>query len=87
MAVHQIKVSGHLEDKRGVYQMALSWKANGKRERKSISTGLPIKGNKKKAELMLRETRLTLQESLSEPIVRCVGCPTTKNMMVISMLM
>jgi len=51
-----IKVAGHLEEKRGIFQMAISWKLpDGKRERKSLSTGLPAKGNKKRAEEMLRE--------------------------------
>ena len=40
------------------YQMVLSWKdANGKRRTKSISTGLPVKGNKKRAESLLRQTQ------------------------------
>ena len=38
--------------------MILSWKdSNGKRRSKSISTGLPIKGNKKRAEAMLLKAR------------------------------
>ena len=38
--------------------MILSWKdTNGKRRTKSISTGLPIKGNKKRAEALLRQTQ------------------------------
>lgn len=49
-----IKVSGHLEESRGIYQMILNWRTpEGNRGRKSISTGLPIKGNKKRAEAML----------------------------------
>ena len=52
-----IKVAGHLEEKRGVYQMILSWTDyGGNRERRSISTGLPVKANKKRAEVMLKET-------------------------------
>ena len=52
------KVSGHLEEKRGIYQMVLNWTdINGNRQRKSVSTGLKIKGNKKRAEDMLREAR------------------------------
>jgi len=51
-----VRVSGHLEDKRGIYQIILSWyDTDGKRSRKSISTGLIIKGNKKRAEDMMRE--------------------------------
>lgn len=42
-----INVAGHLREQNGTYQMILSWKdTNGKRRTKSISTGLPIKGNK-----------------------------------------
>ena len=38
--------------------MILSWKdTNGKRRTKSISTGLPVKGNKKRAESLLRKTQ------------------------------
>lgn len=41
-----------------MYQMILSWKdTNGKRRTKSISTGLPVKGNKKRAESLLRKTQ------------------------------
>ena len=51
-----IKVSGHLDDVRGIYQMKLSWyNHNGERGRKSISTGLPVKGNKRRAEDMLKD--------------------------------
>lgn len=51
-------VSGHLREKNGYFQMILSWKDNtGKRKSKSISTGLPVKGNKKKAEKMLMKMR------------------------------
>lgn len=60
-----IKVAGHLEEKRGIYQMALSWAdCNGKRNRKSLSTGLPVKGNKKRAETMLQKTRQEYEEML-----------------------
>ena len=46
--VFMINVAGHLREQNGTYQMILSWKdTNGKHRTKSISTGLPIKGNKK----------------------------------------
>ena len=52
------KVSGHLEEKRGIYQMVLNWNdRNDRRGRKSVSTGLKVKGNKTRAEEMLREAR------------------------------
>lgn len=51
-------VAGHLREKNGYFQMILSYKdSEGKRKTKSISTGLPVKGNKKRAEAMLLETR------------------------------
>ena len=46
----EIKVSGHLEVIKGIYHMKLSWvSAEGKRQRKSKSTELPERGNKKRA--------------------------------------
>ena len=40
-------VAGHLRKQNGIYQMILCYKdTNNKRCSKSISTGLPIKGNK-----------------------------------------
>jgi hypothetical protein len=57
-SVSMINVAGHLREQNGTYQMVLSWKdANGKRRTKSISTGLPVKGNKKRAESLLRQTQ------------------------------
>ena len=54
----QINVAGHLKDVRGIYHMRLSWyDQDGKRYEKSISTSLPVKGNKKRAEDMLSVAR------------------------------
>lgn len=51
-------VAGHLREQFGYYQMILSWKGkDGKRKSKSISTGLPVKGNKKRTEKLLLKTR------------------------------
>jgi len=62
-----IKVSGHLGEKRDIFQILLSWTdTNGKRGRKSISTGLSVKGNKKKAEEMLRIIRKEHEEFLRQ---------------------
>ena len=63
-------VAGHLREKRGYYHMVLSYiDEYGKRQTPSKSTGLPVKGNKKRAEAMLQEFRqkkeLELQERLS----------------------
>lgn len=49
---------GHLREKNGYFQMILTYKdMNGKRQTKSVSTGLPVKGNKKRAEALLWKTR------------------------------
>ncbi len=51
-------VSGHLEVKKGFYQAILTYTdASGKRHRKSKSTGLPEKGNKRRAEAVLAQMR------------------------------
>ena len=53
-----MSIAGHLREQNGIYQIILSWKdINGKRKGKQISTGLPIKGNKKRAEQMLMKVR------------------------------
>ena len=51
-------VAGHLQEKKNYLYMILSYHdASGKRKTKWIPTGLTAKGNKKKAEKMLMETR------------------------------
>ena len=51
-------LAGHLREKNGYYHMIINYKdSDGKRKTKSISTGLTIKGNKKRAEAMLLEMR------------------------------
>ncbi len=55
-------VSGHLETKKGYYYVVLSYvDVNGKRHRPWISTGLPEKGNKRKAEAELARIRSTYE--------------------------
>ena len=57
-SITMTNVAGHLREQNGMYQMILSWKdTDGKRRTKSISTGLPVKGNKKRAESLLRKTQ------------------------------
>ena len=54
----KIMVSGHLQERRGIYRIILSWTDEaGNRQRKSVPTGLAVKGNKKKAETMLSEAK------------------------------
>ena len=48
-------MTGSLQIKSGKFYMVLNSTENGKRKQRWISTGLPVKGNKRKAEQMLRE--------------------------------
>jgi integrase len=63
-----MQVSGHLEDRRGIYHIMLNWiDRHGERGRKSMSTNLAVKGNKKRAEEMLRTAKKEVEERL-----RCI---------------
>ena len=58
-------VAGHLREKRGYYHIVLSYTdENGKRQTPSKTTGLPVKGNKKRAEAMLREAQRSMEDEL-----------------------
>lgn len=60
-------VAGHLREKRGYYHIVLSYTdENGVRKTPSKTTGLPIKGNKKRAEAMLLEARKEMEEILKQ---------------------
>ncbi len=51
-------VAGHLREKKGYYYIVLSYTgSDGERKVKWKTTGLPTKGNKKKAEELLQEAR------------------------------
>ena len=51
--------AGHLQEKKGYFYAVLSYKdEQGKRKTKWISTGLTVKGNKKRAEEFLMEQRI-----------------------------
>lgn len=52
-------VAGHLQEKNGLFYIVLCYRCGGKSKSKWISTGLPVKGNKKNAEKMLSEARRT----------------------------
>ncbi len=59
-------MTGSLQTKNGKYYMVLNSTENGKRKQRWIATGLAEKGNKRKAEQMLRE-RL-VQEAQKAPL-------------------
>ena len=66
----KIKISGHLEEVRGIFHIKLTWTdETGNRGRKSISTGLTVKGNRKRAEDMLYEVKKE-QEALLKGMPR-----------------
>ncbi|MNW51059.1 Transposase [compost metagenome] len=51
-------IAGHLQEKKGLFYIVLNCKdENGKRKPKWVPTGLKVKGNKKKAEILLQEAR------------------------------
>ncbi len=60
-------VAGHFSEKNGNYYAVLSYTdAFGKRRTKWVNTGLPVRGNKKKAEAFLMEERKKFQTA--EPV-------------------
>lgn len=62
--------AGHLQIKNGYYYVVLSYKdTDGKRKQPWIPTGLPTKGNKKRAEKALMEIR----KSFTPPIIHVEG--------------
>ena len=59
-------IAGHLQIKNDNYYMVLNYTdANGKRRQPWIPTGLPAKGNKRRAEKLLLDTR----KSFVPPVV------------------
>ena len=64
-------VAGHLREKRGIYHIVLSFTdENGRRQTPSKTTGLPVKGNKKRAEAMLQTARQEMEDELDRQIRR-----------------
>ena len=60
-------VAGHLQEKGEYYYIVLSYRdINKKRKTKWISTGLKLKGNKKKAEELLLEVRKNFKPEFVE---------------------
>ncbi len=60
-------IAGHLREINGFYYMVFNYKdKNGKRKNPTKATGLPVKGNKKKAEYMLLQARMELELMLEE---------------------
>lgn len=67
-------VAGHLQEKKGLFYIVLNFvDSDGKRKRKWIATGLPVKGNKRKAEAMLVAERqnISLLSTSAQPMPIC----------------
>lgn len=60
-------VAGHLQEKNGTYYIVLCYRHEGKSKSKWISTGLPVRGNKKAAEKLLMEARKTFLPPEDKP--------------------
>lgn len=59
-------VAGHLQEKKGLFYIVLNYKdEEGKRKSKWLATGLPVKGNKKKAESLLMDARRNFEWKVS----------------------
>lgn len=62
-------VTGHLREKNGYYHIVLNYvDGHGKRRTPSKSTGLPVKGNKKRAEKMLMDARAAQEAELEAKV-------------------
>lgn len=61
-------MTGSLQIKNGKFYIILNLKENGKRKQKWIATGLETKGNKRKAEQLLRETLLSHETLPKRPL-------------------
>ncbi len=48
-------IKGNLYERNGIYYAVISYYEDGKRKQKSVSTKLPVKGNKRKAIEFLEE--------------------------------
>lgn len=61
-------VAGHLQEKNGYFYIVLNYTNHeGKRKSKWITTGLTIKGNKKRAQDLLQEARKTFVPDIPTP--------------------
>ena len=56
-------MTGSLQTKNNIYYIVLNTYENGKRKQKWINTELPVKGNKTKAQKLLRETLKEYEEA------------------------
>ena len=60
-------MTGSLQVKNGKFYMIINDRENGKRKQKWIATGLDVRGNKRRAEQLLRETLLEYERTPKRP--------------------
>ena len=82
-------VAGHLREKNGYYHIVLNYVDEyGKRHTPSKSTGLPVKGNKKRAEKMLIEARSAKEAELeARALERSTGKVSTDSILFTTFLL
>ena len=61
-------MTGSLQVKNDKFYIIVNLKENGKRKQKWIATGLEVKGNKRRAEQLLRETLLEYEKASARPV-------------------
>lgn len=61
-------MTGSLQVKNDKFYIIVNQKENGKRKQKWIATGLDVKGNKRKAEQLLRETLMECEKAPTKPV-------------------
>lgn len=60
-------MTGSLQVKNDKFYIIINLKENGKRKQKWIATGLDVRGNKRRAEQLLRETLLEYERTPKRP--------------------
>lgn len=66
-----MKATGSLRVKRGIWQVVIDYQdANGQRRQKSESTGLPEKGNKRKAKALLEKRLQEIEQEYTPALVQ-----------------
>lgn len=80
-----MQVAGHLQEKKGYYYAVLSYQeATGKQKSKWISTKLPVKGNKKRAEAFLSDAKknfvIPTLDDTAVSIIPATGTTTNEKM-------
>lgn len=70
------EVTGSLFERNGRYTAVLNlYDKNGKRRQKSVALGIPVKGNKRKAQARLEELKKEYSSGIMEPEPPTGGVP------------